>query len=168
MSRVFVARILAPHGLKGGMKVRVEDENPSRFTKGRRLYIDDTQKQVTVKSYRSKGLQGILQVEEISDIQEVEALVPVDLTVEESELPSLDDNTFYIKDLMQCQVFDAEHTLRGEVTDVLSYASNDVYVVKAPSGKEYYIPAVHAVIEKVSLGERKIILRSMKGLFDED
>lgn len=168
MTDIRIATILAPHGLRGSVKVRVEDENAKRFQKGRVLRLSATAQPVTVSSYRSQGLTGILTFEEFHSIDEAELLRGQELVAWEEELPELEEGRYYVKDLIGLSVCDVNGTLLGVVQDVLSYASNDVYVVKTPSEKEVLLPALQSVVEQIDLENGQMMIRPMKGLFDED
>lgn len=165
---IFVASVVGVHGLKGGLKVKVEDDNPNRFTKGRILYIGQNKIAITVKSYQSKGLHGILLTDETDSIDKAEPFVGKEITVPESELPPLNDGSYYVKDLIDLAIVDGEGKLLGQLKEVLSYAANDVYVVANSQGKEFLVPVIDEVIKDINLEERKIIIEPMEGLFDED
>lgn len=165
---IYVAKIVAVHGLRGAIKVQVEDENPKRFIKGRKLYLGKYDFPVHVESYSSKGLYGILKLEEINSIEEAEKYISSELKTTEEELPKPEEGKYYIKDLIDCRCIDLEENELGILKDVLSYPANDVYVVETPDNKTVYVPAVPAVIKKVDISARKITIDPMKGLFDEN
>lgn len=165
MNRIHVATVVASHGLRGEIKVRVEDENPKRFSAGRRLFLGESEREFHVVSYRGNGLFGILKLQEIADRDAADALRGKTLTVSEEELPEPEDGKFYVKDLIGSEVYDAEGNLRGVLEDVLSYASNDVYVVRGDSG-ETLVPALKSVVRSVDVKAKRINLYPLKGLFD--
>nr|WP_072514324.1 ribosome maturation factor RimM [Ndongobacter massiliensis] len=167
MSRVTVAEIIAPHGLKGAMKVRVADENPARFPKDRVLILEGTDCTYRVQSYRGQGLFGILQLQEMDSIEQVESLRGKFFVAEEEQLPKLEDGHYYIKDLIGMRVEDLSGKVLGTLTDVLSYAANDVYVVRTEQG-EVLVPALRTIVRHVDLANGSMQLEPMKGLFDEN
>lgn len=167
MSRdIFIAKVIAPHGLNGEMKVKVEDENDARFIEGRRLYLGRESLPVTVERYRSQGLYGILKLAEFKSINEIDRFRDQLLMADEAELPPLPEGRYYVKDLIGLPVFDQHGRKRGVMKDVLPYDVNDIYVVKTPTG-EALIPAVKAIIQSVDL-QSGIIVNAIKGLFDEN
>ncbi len=165
---IYVATVVGVHGLKGGIKVKVEDENPNRFAKGRRLYIGQDKKPVTVKSYQSKGLNGILLTEEIEHIDQAEPYIGSTITVPESELPPLEDGIHYVKDLIGLIIRDQEGKEYGQLKEVLSYAVNDVYVIQDEKGKEFLVPVIKEIIKDISPDIGYITIEPLEGLFDED
>lgn len=167
-NNIFIAEIVGTHALKGGLKVRVEDENPKRFLKGRILYLGEEESPVTVKSYQSKGNYGILYLEEITSIHQAEDYIGDILSVPEEELPILEEGSYYIKDLISLDVIDMEGNQLGKMKDVLSYASNDVFVLEDQKGKEYLIPSIKEIVQDINLEEAYIRIKVMDGLFDEN
>ena len=53
----------------------------------------------------------------------------------------------------------------GDITQILTTGSNDVYVV-GKGKKEVLIPAVHEVVEDIDLDGRRIIISEMEGLLN--
>ena len=52
----------------------------------------------------------------------------------------------------------------GVVKEILSPGANDVWVVKAPRGKEHLIPYIEDIVKKVDIAQKEIIIEPMEGL----
>ena len=167
MSTVTVAEVVASHGLKGAVKVRVADENPGRFSKDRILFLEGTNRMYRVESYRSQGLFGILKLLEIDSIEQAEALRGKFFVAEENQLPKLEEGRYYVKDLIGMCVQDLSGKKLGVLKDVLSYAANDVYVVQTDAG-EVLVPALRSIVHHIDVARGCMQLDPMRGLFDED
>ena len=87
--------------------------------------------------------------------------------IDEEDLEELKDDEFYIKDLIGLKVMDADKKELGMIKDVLSYAANDVYLVKGPQG-ELMVPAVKEFIKTINLDEGFIEVNLIEGMIDED
>ncbi len=80
----------------------------------------------------------------------------------------LEDDSYLITDLIGCDVFDADSgEALGKVSDVSKTGANDVWHI-LKEGKEYLIPAIPDVIIDVSIDENKVIIRPLKGIFDDE
>ena len=79
----------------------------------------------------------------------------------------LEEGRHFIQDLIGCSVTDADtgETL-GTLTDVSETGANDVWHVKR-EGREYLVPAIPDVIVKVDVDKEEIVLRPLKGIFDD-
>ena len=67
-------------------------------------------------------------------------------------------------DLIGCKVCTDDQKELGEVIDVFSTGSNDVYVVKDELGKQVLLPAIKEVIKNVDIENRTIIVHLLEGL----
>jgi 16S rRNA processing protein RimM len=81
------------------------------------------------------------------------------------ELP---EGSYFVQDLIGLSVIDADNNEKiGVLSDVTETGANDVCHIKAEK-KEYLIPAIPDVIEKVDIEKGEILIHKMRGLFDED
>ena len=88
------------------------------------------------------------------------------LTVPASELPGLDDDTFFYFDIIDMAVRTTSGDDLGRIEEILSTGGNDVYIVRG-SGKDILIPAVREYIVEVDV-ERGIMTVSLpEGYIDE-
>lgn len=164
---ISVGTVIRTRGLKGEVRVQTADGRKDRFSEGMLLYTDSGEK-LHISKIRSDGLFSYLFFDEISSIEEAEKLLRKQLYVLEEDLPDPEPGFYYVKDLIGLRVMDEKNHIFGTVKDVLSYASNDIYVVVTENRKEILIPAVHDVIRKISPDEGYIRIQAMKGLLDEN
>lgn len=75
----------------------------------------------------------------------------------------LNDDEYYIEDLIDMEVFDENDQKIGFIKDVLEYDVNDVYVVQTEDD-EIMIPAVKEFILSVNLSENKIKVKLIEGM----
>ena len=72
----------------------------------------------------------ILKFKNFDSDQHVEFLVGTRIFVDSNDLYPLDDNTYYIHDLIGCKVFFNDKFF-GIIEEVLHLVSNDIYVVRS-------------------------------------
>jgi 16S rRNA processing protein RimM len=58
-----------------------------------------------------------------------------------------------------------EHKVVGTIKDVFSLAMNDIWVVW-DGKKEMLIPAVKAIVKRVDIGMKQIIIHDIEGLLE--
>ena len=56
----------------------------------------------------------------------------------------------------------------GTLTDVSPTGANDVWHITAENGKEYLIPAIPDVVIKTDVENNLILIRPLKGIFDDE
>jgi 16S rRNA processing protein RimM len=75
----------------------------------------------------------------------------------------MDDEVFYVDDLLGLNVFSEDKKKLGVITRVWKTAGNDVYVVKNDK-KEILVPALKKVVKKIDLDKREMIIYLLEGL----
>lgn len=108
----------------------------------------------------------ILKLKGIDQIEQAELLRNSYLKIDRNEEEPLEENTYYIVDLLGLSVYTEEDVLLGILDDIYNTGSNDIYVVKDSLGKQTLLPAIQDVIKEIDIENQKIIVHVMKGLLD--
>ena len=87
-----------------------------------------------------------------------------ELKVPETELLELEEDEFYIHQLIGCEVITDTGEVLGKITEVLQPGANDVWVVKGNKGKEIMLPFIDDCIKEVDVQNKKVICHLMDGL----
>ncbi len=165
-----VGLIVAPHGLKGEMRVELHTDYPDRFTPGLELFFGQALTPITVRSSRPHKGHLLIHFEDVYNREDAEALRNQWLFVAEEDAMGLEEGIYYIHDLIGLTVLTTEGETLGTITDVLFTGANEVYVVKpvATSGrsKDILIPAIADVVQTVDLEEGVLTVEVPEGLLD--
>ena len=106
----------------------------------------------------------LLKLEGIDDITEAEKYKNFYIKINRKDAVELDEDSYFIIDIIGCEVFTEENQKLGKVVDVFPTGSNDVYTVKNEEGKEILLPAIADVIKDVDVKNKKIVIHLMEGL----
>jgi 16S rRNA processing protein RimM len=163
-----VGKILKPQGLKGEVKIDIITSFPAHFAKLDCLFIEKDKKWQTysIDSVRLSNRFVFIKFSNINSVDEAVALRNKLLYISKNELTDLSENEFYIHDLIGMKVYDKQETLLGEIIDVETYSSNDVYILKTLNGDERLIPAIKDVVLKVDAKQKIMLIHVMEGLLD--
>ena len=163
-----VGQIVSTHGVKGEVKVNPWCDSPDFLKKLKTLYFDkDGQKPIKVKSSRVHKNVVLMSLEGIDSIEKASTLRNKILYMNRKDA-KLDENSFFIQDLIGCAVIDADTGKSyGELCDVSSTGANDVWHIKQGS-KEYLIPAIPDVVIETKVEENLVVIRPLKGIFDDE
>ena len=163
-----VGKILKPQGLKGEVKVDIITSFPAHFAVLDCLFIEKDKKWQTyfIDSVRLSNKFVFIKFSNINSVDEAVALKNKLLYIPKNELTELSENEFYIHDLIGIKVYDKQETLLGEIIDVETYSSNDVYILKTLNGDERLIPAIKDVVLKVDAEQKIMLIHVMEGLLD--
>lgn len=158
-----IAQIINTRGLKGECKLKLfTDQDDLRFVKGKPMYLDETRK-LTVKSYSTYKGFGYVYFDEITSIEQAEALKGKTLYLPKEELSELEEDEFYYHELDGCHVFNEKGEDTGVVTDILETGANLVLRVKNGE-QQYLLPFVNAFVKEVDPKEKKIVIEEQAGL----
>ena len=166
--RFQVGVITTPHGLKGEVKVFPTTDDPGRFRVLRELILKEKKSERVLKVRSVKFFKQfvILGFEGLNRIEDVEQLRGCSLLVERKDAVPLEENEYYIADLIGMEVVTDDGKKLGVLDDVLQTGANDVYVVKAKDGKEILLPVIDECILDVSLEENRVTAHVLPGLLD--
>ena len=161
-----VGVISSTHGQKGEVKVFPTTDDPERFRKLKKVYLDTGKDYMPLKVTGIKFFknQVILKFQEFQDINEIEKYRGKDLLIDREQAVPLAENENFIVDLIDMDVYDEEEKRLGTLTDVLQTGANDVYVVETDEGKEILLPAIPSCILDVDVEAAKMIVRIPEGL----
>lgn len=167
MEQVIIGKIVNTHGIKGELKVKAStDFIEERFQKGKHVFIDDHGKMIdmVVATYRMHKGHVLVSFQGFMDINLVEKYKGC-LLYAQKDLDLLDEDEYYVGDLIGCEVFDQENMI-GKVKDVQLYEHHDVLVVEGE--KRVLIPYVDAFVESVDIDRKRIDVHLIEGFYDED
>jgi 16S rRNA processing protein RimM len=172
-ARVTVARILRPHGRRGEVAAEILTDFPERLTQLRSAALWDGRSEprdVSVRKCwisRSRGGQAIFHFEGSDSISAAEKLVGLEVQVPLSERVALPAGSYYISDLMGCEVCERDGATLGRVRDVQftgeEVAGTPLLVVDSPRG-ELLIPLAREICVRVDTALRRVEVVLPEGL----
>ncbi len=164
-----IGKIVAPFGLRGDLKVNSLTDIPDRFAQLEAVYLSPDYERYTIKEVRPyKGDMVLLKINGITNATAAESLRDRDLCIPADQLSELPPDLYYQHDILGLSVARLDGRTVGSIVDIMPTAGNDVYVIKAPDGKQVLIPAVKAIIKQVDLIRRVMYIDPIGGLLDDD
>ena len=162
MSRLVIAEVLKPQGIRGEIKVKTFTDAPENVKAFKTVYIDD--KPYKILSFRV-GNDGAayLGLRGVPDRNAAELLRGKTLEGERDDGPLLEEGQYYIVDIIGLSCETEEGETLGAVVDIRNLSS-DIYTIEK-AGKRILFPAVKGVIKRVDLENKKLIVD--KAIFDE-
>ena len=164
-----IGQIVTTNGIKGFVKVNPFTDNIKRYDDLKSIYIEYKSEllEFKIEEVRYYKNQVILKLEGIDSIEEANKYRNCYLKIKREDAVKLPENTYFIADLIGIQVFDESNNFLGNIVDIFSTGSNDVYVVKNEIGKEILLPAISEVIKQIDIKNSKMVVNLIEGLNDE-
>ena len=160
MEYIEVGKIVNTHALKGEVKIK-SYSNMDRFNVGNTLYLGSDHIIVKVKSHRVKDDFDYVVFENYEDINLIEPFKNKFLYIKESDLEPLDEDEYYIKDLIGLKVYNENKEFRGIIKNVTEYPQNFMLEIEKEDKKIALVPFRKEFVISVS---DCIIIHEIEGL----
>lgn len=157
---VRVGIIIAPHGVRGEVRVQPLTDFPERFRRGSVLWLEGAPRRVEAGRWR--GQDVYLKLEGVNSRTEAEALRGKELWAAAPK-PIQEAGRYYCHDIIGLRAEDEAGAPLGRVAEVLETGANDVYVVRGELG-ELLLPAVEDVVREVDIAGGRLVVRLLPGL----
>ena len=166
MQNLEVGQIVNTFGIKGFVKVNPFVDDLQRFDKLKKVYIKKKQELQKFEIEQVKYQKNIVLVKfkGIENIEEAEKLKNCYIEIDREDAIPLDEDTYFIADLLGSDVYTDEGKELGKLVDVFNTGSNDIYVVKDELGKSVLLPAIAEVVKDVNVQDKKIVVHLLEGL----
>lgn len=165
-----IGEIVGTHGVRGELRVNPCCDSPEFFTQFKTLYYDSNGCcAVKVTSSRPHGNIVLVKIAGVDTVEDAQKLRGRTLYMKRSDA-SLPDGSYFIAELVGCEVFDADNSSikYGTLSDVSQTGANDVWHITAENGREYLIPAIPIVVIKTDVENNLVLIRPLKGIFDDE
>lgn len=168
--RFVIGRLGKPRGLKGELRVFPLTDDVERFRDLKFCYLEDEQENIKQKLEIDKSnivhSQVFLTFKGINNREAADLLKNHYLSVERSEAIELSQDTYFIADMIGCEVHEESKGYLGKVFQIDKNASTDVVVVKKPKEKDLLYPNLKSIVKNVDLIGRRIDVELPNGLYE--
>ena len=170
MEKIKIGKIVNAAALKGEVKIYHYSDYKERFEEldsvivcGDRRGSDE--RQYEIENVRYQKDMVIAKLKGVDDRNAAESLKGFDVFITEEDLRELPEDTFYIRDLIGCEVIDGrDGKTLGQISDVLKTGAQDIYQVELAFGGQALIPTVAQFIEKVEIRQKTVVIKVIPGL----
>ena len=189
---ILIGQITGPQGLHGEVKIYSYAQEPERFQAIKNLYVANKAasslgtgkggvkqlssreesplaEDVTVHAVKKAWIKGavpVVQLEDITDRTQAEALRLRYVYMDAAELPPLPKGEFYVRDLLGGLVVTEDGTVIGTLADIRTDTPQRLYEVVRQDGKTCLIPGVPEFILSRSADPKQIVVRLPEGLLE--
>ncbi len=161
-----VGVITTTHGVRGEVKVFPTTDDAARYRQLKEVILDTGKERITLEIEGVKFFKNlvIVKFKGLDDINDVEKYRQKKLYVTREHAVRLEENEYFIADLIGLAVGTDEGEALGELADVLQTGANDVYIVRQADGTELMIPAIRECIRSVDIEGGTMCVHLLPGL----
>lgn len=157
MKLVCIAEIIAPHGIKGEVKIKIYSRSPDALVKYGPVFDQSGHHSYDLNIQSVNNNYIIARLAGITDRTNAESLRNTKLYIRRDSLELLSNNEYYIYDLIDMQVVNLEREEIGTVTSVENYGASDIINITFSSGKEQSFAFTKEVFPIVDIKEGIIV-----------
>jgi 16S rRNA processing protein RimM len=162
---VEVGLFIGPHGIKGEVKVKSFTEIPENFFVYEEFFLGNQTKPIKLKLVRKIKQNLICIVEDVKTRNEAEKFKNLILYVRRDNLPSLNDDEFYQRDLLDFQVYNLERHNLGFVTSFNDFGGGLLVEVEK-NKKRFYLPIGKPFLKDINYKDKEVILNIDPGFIE--
>ena len=148
--------IVNTHGVRGEIKMLPWLDSPEDMRGFTRCRIGG--KDYAITACRVQNTCDLLKLEGVDTMEAAQALRGKTVTLYREDM---DEDVIFAGDLIGMEVFSQAERI-GELTQVLDYPGNQVYVVKGE--REYMVPAVKEFILSTDLEANRMEVKLLEGM----
>ncbi|MFZ0388856.1 MAG: ribosome maturation factor RimM, partial [Calditrichia bacterium] len=147
------------HGTEGWLKVRFYSRRSDRLDGVKIVYFESAG---GVEGKILEAVEGgqrdtLLKLKDVDNREQAKQWNGKEVLLPENSRISLEEDTFFIDDLLECEVINPAGQPVGIVKDVLEGNGSDIYVIQTPE-REILVPAIGEFVKKVDVQNRKIVV----------
>lgn len=165
-----IGKVGAPHGLRGEVKVQPMTDDNNRFKQLKDCFIvseDDKNRIPAVcEGVRFLNDQVLLKLKSYEDRDMAATLRGQFISVDREHAVELPADTWFICDLIGCEVYAQKYGYLGKLVDVIQQSAHDVYIVRHKPQPDILIPVLKTIINKVDLAATRIDVTLPDGLYE--
>lgn len=160
MDYLYLGKIVNTHGIKGEIRIVSDFKYKDQvFIKGNSLYIGNNKDKEVINTYRVHKNYDMVTFDGINDINDVLKYKGKDVFINREEYKF--EGILY-EDLIGLEVY-SDNKLIGTVTDIMKSTAHPILVIN-----DKYIPYVDEFILNVDIESKRIDVKLIEGLIDED
>jgi len=166
MKRIKVGKIVSAVGIKGEVKIYPYTDYPERFEELESVYAGDEILEIEKVRYQKNMV--IVKFRSVPDRNGAEKLKDRFVTIGEEDLRELDEDEFFIFDLIGLEAVDQDGKHLGKVTNVIQNTAQDLYEITDDNANKYLIPAVYEFVTDIDINNGIMKINPIEGLFGEE
>ncbi|HEY1015698.1 MAG TPA: ribosome maturation factor RimM [Herpetosiphonaceae bacterium] len=165
---LLVGRITTPHGVKGNVKLALVTTRPEHLSRIKQVFLGPSYQQYTLqRAHEHKFGVFVLHLAEVATRDDAEALRGAEVHIRASEAAPLDEDEYFIHDLIGLQVRTIDGQELGSVADVIETGANDVLIVRKVGSNDILIPMVREVVHRLDVAGKLIEVAPLDKLLPE-
>ncbi|MCG6205733.1 ribosome maturation factor RimM [Rhodopseudomonas sp. HC1] len=156
--QVCVARIGAPHGVRGAVRLWSFTADPFAVNDYGPLATKDGARSFEIATAREAKDHLVVTLKGVTTRDEAERLNGIELYVPRDALPPTDEDEYYHADLIGLAAVTTAGEPLGRVVALHDFGAGDIIEIAPPSGPTLLLPFTNAVVPTVDLAAGRVMI----------
>ena len=170
--RIAIGVIRKAHGVRGEASIEPWTDSAERFQELESVTLvspdESSTREVRIESVRIHGERALLKFTGVETPEEVQKLHNWTIEIPEEEARALEEDEYFLHDLVGLTLVDAQGRERGVVTDVYEGGGGMLLSVKRADGREFELPFAAQLCTEIDLNRKRMVVELPEGLDDLD
>ena len=158
MKLIFVAQVGAAHGIQGEFKLISHMDDPAGVLEHNPLLDADGRPALEITTAREHKGALIVRATQAPDRTAAEKLNGLKLYIDRAALPEVDDDEYYITDLIGMTVVNVDGKAVGRVLNVENFGAGDLLDIQPETGPSFYLLFNQDNVPDVRMDDRVIVV----------
>jgi len=154
---ILVARVAGAFGVKGEVRLTAYTADPMALLEYRDLKRETGAPGLTLTSARPHKGGVVVHAREVETREQAEALRGLRLYIAREALPALEEDEYYLVDLIGLTVQTSDGESLGVVCEVRDFGAGDLLEIQPAAGASWWLPFTREAVPEVRLAERVIV-----------
>ncbi|WNV07521.1 ribosome maturation factor RimM [Tardiphaga sp. 709] len=167
-AQICVARIGAPHGVRGQVRLWTFTEDPFAVCDYGPLATKDGKRSFEVDDVREAKGHLVATLKGVASREDAERLNGVELYVARDALPDTEDDEYYHADLIGLAAVNAAGDAIGRVVGIHNFGAGDIIEIAPLEGATLLLPFTNAVVPTVDLAAGRVVIELPGEIIGDD
>jgi len=155
---ICIARIGAPHGVRGAVKLWTFTEDPLAVQAYGPLLTKDGARSFEIASAREAKGHLVATLKGVGSREDAERLNGIELYIARDKLPATEENEYYHADLIGLAAVTSANEPLGRVIAIHNFGAGDIIEIAPPQGSTMLLPFTNAVVPTVDLAAGHVVI----------
>jgi len=170
--RIALGIIRKSHGVRGEASVEPWTDSADRFAELEEVTLvspdESSTREVRIESTRVHAGRALVKFAGVDTPEDVQTLQGWTVEIPEEEARELEEDEYFLHDLVGLTLFDGNGKERGVVKDVIEGGGGLLLVITRADGREFELPFAADLCTEIDLNAKRIVVALPEGLEDLD
>lgn len=153
-----VGRVAGAFGVKGEVRITAFTEDAATLLKHPNLLREDGTPGLTVLSGRKQKDSVIVRAAEIDTPEAADAARGLYVHIPREALPTLDEDEFYLTDLIGLRAVSPSGEALGRIKTVRDFGAGDLLEIQPPAGATWWVAFTREAVPEIRIAAGEVVI----------